>query len=47
MLSYVPRATTIVALTISIAAAGARADEYPTEHCEFFLFAWAFLTGEP
>jgi hypothetical protein len=42
MLSYVPRATTIVALTISIAASGARADDYPTEHC-----AWAFLTGEP
>jgi tripartite-type tricarboxylate transporter receptor subunit TctC len=30
MLSYVPRATAIVALTISIAASAARADDYPS-----------------
>jgi hypothetical protein len=40
MLSYVPRATAMVALTISIAASGARADDYPTKHCEF-----SFLRG--
>jgi tripartite-type tricarboxylate transporter receptor subunit TctC len=30
MLSYVPRATAIVALTVSIAASAARADDYPS-----------------